>query len=95
MDFYKQYESDILTQAMGVQEAIEAIKSQDKFVSPLQRPPLPTKEVFLVLISCRGRVERIIPIKKLPPSGTETATFRVAARCLNQMCPPFCVCKFS
>ena len=74
--------------------SLQSAHEGDKVVSTMHRPTLPPQEIFLVLISVRGSVNRrsiVLPEGlchwKIPmmPSGIETATFRLVARCLNQL----------
>ena len=57
-----------------------------KVVSPRHRPPL-HQEISLVLIYVRGWVDptAVLWHEKLSQSGIEPATFRLVARCLNQL----------
>ena len=63
-----------------------------KVVSSTHRPPLPTQEIFLVLISVRGwRLSWLQGhsaagrIMSVTTSGIEPATFQLAEQCLNQL----------
>ena len=67
---------------------------RSKFVSPTYRPPLPSQEIFLVLISVRRwvdltsieRPEDIFSWKfPVTPSGIEPATFKLIAQCHKQL----------
>ena len=78
----------------GSQISRQSAHEGGKVVSLMHRPPLPPKEVFLVLISVRGWVDTSaivrreglcqwkIPMKLL---GIEPATFRLVAQCFNQL----------
>jgi hypothetical protein len=61
-----------------------------KVVRPTHRPTLPNQDIFLVLVSLSGWVDRrVIALCqwKIPvaTSGIETATFRLVAQCPNQL----------
>ena len=63
MDFYKQYDSDILTQAMGVTGdnwGYQVAREGCYLYAPAAFIP---EEIFLVLISVRGWVEGIMSMK--------------------------------
>ena len=68
----------------------QSAQEGDKAVGPTHRPPLPTQEIFPVLISVRRLVDpratsavgRIKSMKiPMTPSGIEPATFRLVAQC--------------
>ena len=77
----------------GSQISRQSANECGKDVSPTHRPPLP-QEIFLVLISLRGRVtpRAIVRPKglyqwktRMTPSGIEPASFRLLKQCLNQL----------
>ena len=78
----------------GSQISRQSSHEGGKVVSPTHRLPLPSKEIFLVLICLWGWVNRRAIVRpeglcqwKIPitPSGIEPATFRLVAQCLSQL----------
>jgi hypothetical protein len=63
MDFYKQYDSDILTQAMGDPEDNWGSQVARQGYQPYASAAFSPKEIFLVFISVRGWVKRIMSMK--------------------------------
>ena len=71
----------------GSQISRQSAHESGKVVSPTHLPPLPTWEIFLILISVRGWVEPGLCQWKIPmtPPGIESATFRLVAQYLNRV----------
>jgi hypothetical protein len=77
----------------GSQISRHSAHEDSKVVSPKHRPPLPPREIFLVLIYVRGWVdpraivwpEELCQWKIPMTSGIEPATVCFVMRCLNQL----------
>jgi hypothetical protein len=78
----------------GSQISRQSAHEGGKVVSPTHRPPLPPKEIFLVLISVRDwdNLRAIVrPVGlcqwkiSVTPSEIKPATFQLVVQCLNQL----------
>ena len=75
---------------LGSQISWQLADKGGKVVKPRHRPPLPHKELFLVLLSVSDWVDRRVKglcqwKMSMATSRIEPATFRLVAQCLNQL----------
>jgi len=72
----------------GFQNCRQSAHADGKFANPKNRPPLSPQDITLVFIPVRVTVDlrghsATRRIKTVALSGTEPATFRLVAQCLN------------